>query len=268
MNEWRQSLENAIEQRNWSQVIILLETEKTKHAGTAPAATKRKVIKAILKQWKAQPEVLWAGTEYLGNSESPSAKEVSAHLIPVVYESYPEECSKLLHEIADDRNWEVREWAAGGCGEILAERFEKFYPVMEAWKEDDSENVRRAAVLTVMYASKSLDGSYATKLLKIIEPLMKDESEYVKKNLGAFAIGDGLLKRYPEHVLSWLESLVGSDDETVCWNIAMVFSAAAARSYYEEGVKLLSELENDERKMIQRAVDKAWRNLDKAITVT
>ncbi|MGP4082074.1 GNAT family N-acetyltransferase [Pseudalkalibacillus sp. R45] len=268
LNEWKQSLENAIEQRNWSQVIILLEKEKTKHAGSAPAATKRKVIKAILKQWKAYSDVLWAGAEFLGDSESPSAKEVSAHLIPEVYEFYPEECAQLLHKIADDANWEVREWGASGCCEILTERFEKFYPVMEVWKEDDSENIRRATVLSVMYASKSLDESYAPRLLKIIEPLMKDDSEYVKKNLGAFAIGDGLLKRYPEHVLSWLKSLVGFDDETVRCNVAMVFSAAAARSYYKEGDKLLAQLEKDERNTIQRAVKKARRNLDKAIRVT
>ncbi|WP_221563674.1 DNA alkylation repair protein [Alkalihalobacillus sp. TS-13] len=162
----------------------------------------------------------------------------------------------------------MREWAGGGCGEILAERFEKFYPVMEVWKEDESENVRRAVVLSVMYASKSLDESYVRKLLEILEPLMKDESEYVKKNLGAFVIGDGLLKRYPAHVLPWLESLVGSDDETVRWNIAMVFSATAVRSFYKEGEKLLVELETDERKKIQRAVKKARRNLNKAIKVS
>ncbi|WP_408010621.1 DNA alkylation repair protein [Pseudalkalibacillus sp. A8] len=268
MKDLKISVAEAIKIHDWEEIIILLEKEKTKHAGTAPAQVKRKVTNWILKQLNEDTTILWKIASHLGESESPSAKEVCAHLIPELYGYFPEESVKLLHKFADDDNWEVREWAAGGCGEVLARHYDDFYRVIDSWKKDESENVRRATVLSIMYASKSLNESHAPELLQILEPLMHDEAEYVKKNLGAFAIGDALLKRYPNHVITWLRSLVESENEIVRWNIAMVFSAAAARPFHEEGERLLAMMETDNRKTIQRAVKKARRNLEKVVEET
>lgn len=265
MKNWRQEFEHAIEQRNWTLVVELLESEKTEHAGTAPAQVKRKAIKALEKYMKHDQKSFYKATTFLGKHPSATAKEVAAHLIPHIYLSYQTECNQLLHKIADDENWEVREWAAGGCGEILAQQYPHFYPVLNVWKNDQSENVRRAVVLAVMYASISLDEEHASKLLQLIEPLMEDDSVYVKKNLGAFAIGDALLKRYPDSVLPWLDRLSETKDENVRWNVAMVFTAAAARTFHKEGQAVLLKFEEDDRKNVQRAVKKAKRNLEKAV---
>jgi 3-methyladenine DNA glycosylase AlkD len=264
LQNWRQEFEHAIEQRNWTLVVELLETEKTDHAGTAPAQVKRKAIKALEKHMKHDQKSFYKVTTFLGEHLSATAKEVAAHLTPHIYMNYPIECNHLLHKIADDENWEVREWAAGGCGEILAQQYSHFYPVLNVWKDDQSENVRRAVVLAVMYASKSLDEEHANKLLQLIEPLMEDHSVYVKKNLGAFAIGDALLKRYPDTVLPWLNRLSETKDENVRWNLAMVFTAAAARTFQKEGQAVLLKFEEDNRKSVQRAVKKAKRNIEKA----
>ncbi|MCF6409281.1 HEAT repeat domain-containing protein [Pseudalkalibacillus salsuginis] len=265
MKDLKKSVAEAINLHDWEEIINLLGKEKTNHAGTAPAHVKRKVTDWLLKELKEDTATLRNVTSHFGNSESPSAKEICAHLISECFGNFPEEGARLLHQISDDENWEVREWAAGGCGEVLAKHYDTFYPVINVWKEDESEKVRRATVLAIMYASKSLDESHAPELLRILEPLMQDESDYVKKNLGAFAIGDGLLKRYPNYVITWLKSLVESENVNIRWNIAMVFSAAAARPFHEKGERLLAMLESDDRKPIQRAVDKARRNLEKAV---
>ncbi len=251
-------------EKQWNEAVAQLEKEKTSHAGTAPAQVKRKAIKAIEKLLKEELDLLCEVTTFFAEHKSPSAKEVAAHLIPHLYDQDESLCIRLMYDIADDENWEVREWAAGGCGEILALHFEDFYPVLSEWKVDDSENIRRAVVLAVMYASKTLDESYAHKLLHLLEPLMSDGSTYVKKNLGAFAIGDALLKRYPQAVVPWLFRIVDAEDENVRWNVANVFTSASSRTFYEEGEELLKKLEDDESKLIQRAVKKARRNLEKA----
>ncbi|WP_257349245.1 HEAT repeat domain-containing protein [Pseudalkalibacillus decolorationis] len=264
MNEWRETLKTFLHNDQWEEVITFIEKDKTKHAGTAPAQVKRKAIKLIESTYKNDQAKRQRITVYLGTHNSPTAKEISAHLLPGIYAKNPNRTTSLLKVIADDDNWEVREWAAGACGELLAKQFDEFYPILIKWVKSDSENVRRAVALAVMYASKALNVDYAARLIQVIEPLMRDFSVYVKKNLGPFAIGDGLMKRYPEQVLSWLKGCAAIDDEQVRWNVAMAFSTAASRSYATEGKAILSTLENDSRASVQRSVKKAQHNLEKA----
>ncbi|WLD94832.1 HEAT repeat domain-containing protein [Alkalihalobacillus sp. AL-G] len=264
MNEWGETMKSLLQKQQWKAAIACIERDKTTHAGTAPAHIKRKAVKLILSTYKNNPEKVLEAAEYFSGHNSPTAKEISAHLLPEVYSVNPDSVAHLLHEIADDDNWEVREWAAGGCGELLTEQFDEFYPVLYGWKDDQSENVRRAVALAVMYASKRLGTEYASKLLQVFEHLMADSSTYVKRNLGPFAIGDALLKRYPEQVIPWLKKIAETDDENVRWNVAMVFTSAASRTYFNDGDAVLSLLENDERASIQRAIKKARRNLEKA----
>ncbi|MCF6136763.1 DNA alkylation repair protein [Pseudalkalibacillus berkeleyi] len=262
MREWKKSFENALNFNGKEEVVDLLEEQKTLHAGTAPAKVKRLAIKLIEQKCMGNEIMMNEWAYFLAKHQSPTAKEIAAHLLVNVYENDKEPCHFYLYYLADDHHWEVREWAAGACGSLLAAHYASFYPVLNEWIQDNSENVRRVVVLAVMYASKSLTSRYVRELLHLFEPLMCDNSAYVKKNLGPFAIGDALLSRFPDEVLAWLEHLSESENEHVRWNIAMVFTSAASRKFKQPGFRLLSSFANDERKPIQRAVKKAKENLE------
>jgi HEAT repeat protein len=88
---------------------------------------------------------------------------------------------------------------------------------------------------------------------------MAEEAEYIRKNLGPFAIGDGLLSRFPEQVLAACGKWVKSKDANVRWNVAMIFTAAAAKKFAADGKVLLKVLENDPDPMVLRAAKKAAR---------
>ncbi len=90
-----------------------------------------------------------------------------------------------------------------------------------------------------------LDESKWKTYFKLIDPLMSEEAEYIRQNLGSFAIGDSLLTRFPEKVLTASQKWIKSDNPNVRWNVAMIFTAAAARRYASQGKVLLKALEND-----------------------
>jgi 3-methyladenine DNA glycosylase AlkD len=86
---------------------------------------------------------------------------------------------------------------------------------------------------------------------------------YVRKNLGPFAIGDGLLRCYPDLTLEHLARWAGSDDARVRWNVAMAFSTAEGARHVDAALPILERLAEDDRRFVWRAVANAMRNLGK-----
>jgi 3-methyladenine DNA glycosylase AlkC len=115
-----------------------------------------------------------------------------------------------------------------------------------------------------MEAAKANHPKRGAKLLKLLDPLMRDESRYVRVNLGQFAISLALLKNYPHLTLKWLRKHARSKNEFARWNVAMVWSAVGGRKYAAEGMELLAELAADERRFVWRAVASATAKLGKA----
>jgi 3-methyladenine DNA glycosylase AlkC len=181
-----------------------------------------------------------------------------------VYDQKPKEVLKLLQRHADSSNWAVREYAGTCAGRILDQHFAEVYPVMQAWAQHKAENVRRAVVIAAMEAAKANHPKRGAKLLKLLDPLMRDESRYVRVNLGQFAISLALLKNYPDLTLKWLRRHARSKNEFARWNVAMVWSAVGGRKYAEQGMELLTDLAADERHFVWRAVASATAKLGQA----
>jgi 3-methyladenine DNA glycosylase AlkC len=181
-----------------------------------------------------------------------------------VYDQKPKAVLQLLLRHADSANWVVREYAGTCAGRMLDQHFVHVYPVMQAWSQHQSENVRRAVVIAAMEAAKANHPKRGAKLLKLLDPLMRDESRYVRVNLGQFAVSLALLKNYPELTLKWLRKHARSKNEFARWNVAMVWSAMGGRKYAEEGMELLTELAADERRFVWRAVASATAKLGQA----
>ncbi len=177
------------------------------------------------------------------------------------YSRHEEEVKRLLLTLGNDSNWETREAASDAFASVLLKNFDKVYVQFQEWAKHDSENIRRAVALAAKKVAKSRKTEYGEPLLRLIEPLLADRSVYVRKNLGPFAIGDGLLRAYPKLTLKYIEKWSKSQDEQVLWNVAMVFSAAEGAKHCDEALTILRRLAADERRYVWRAVAAASRNL-------
>lgn len=195
---------------------------------------------------------------------SPTSLELSAHLYSKVYFHNREKVNRKLLVIADHENWEVREWAAGACAHVLKTNFFDYIKFLEAdWVNSDSENIRRTVVVALKYVSKDKKKAYESKIFKIIDVLLKDNSPYVKKNLGAFAIGDGLLKYYPETTIKKIKEWTLSENEQVRWNVAKIFSSAEGMKYQEIGKTILYSYLDDENYKVRRAAESILKKWEK-----
>lgn len=177
------------------------------------------------------------------------------------YSRHEEEVKKFLLNLGNDENWGTRESAAYAFSSVLLKNFNDVYPLFQEWVSSDSVNIRRAVALAAKYVSKTRKPEYGEPLLHLIEPLLSDRSVYVRKNLGPFAIGDGLLRAYPKLTLQHLTRWSQSSNEQVLWNVAMVFSSAEGAKHCDEALPILLRLAEDERRFVWRAVASALNNL-------
>lgn len=232
--------------------------------GTAKVADIALAARLIRSKLRSDRSALFAWMQRLLTHVDFNAHQVGLILLSEVYEHKPGAALRLLKTAADSDNWAVREYAGTCAGRILNAHFAEVYEVMTTWAQDKSENVRRAVVIATMEAAKANEPKRGAKLLKLIEPLMGDDSRYVRVNLGPFAISLALLKNYPELTLKFLKKHASRKNEYGRWNVAMVWSAVGGRKYAADGARLLDQLAADERRFVWRAVASAAVKLGKA----
>ena len=196
-------------------------------------------------------------------SESPvqDLRSVSAVLLA---DLWPEDRDGVFERgltLAQDDEWEVREWAAGIFGTALDRDFEAEYAAMLELTAHASDRVRRAVVLAAMQAAGAKRPERAAPLLALLEPLLPDAAECVRKNLGPFAIGDKMLGQYPETTLGRLEAWAAREDVWTRWNVAMAATSANAGRHSRRLAPLLERLADDERSPVRSAVRAGLRNL-------
>lgn len=147
----------------------------------------------------------------------------------------------------------------------MERNFDEAYALLQRWARHPSENVRRAVVLTAKKAGKERRPEWGEPLLDLLKPLLSDRSVYVRKNLGPFAIGDGLLRYYPGLTIARLTRWAEEEDEQVRWNVAMAFSTAGAARHLDAALPILERLAADDRRFVWRAVASAMRNLGRRV---
>ena len=232
--------------------------------GTAKSADIGLAARLLRAKFKHQPAQLFDWTQRLLTHAGDNALQVGLVILPEVYDRKPNAALRWLKGAADRDNWAVREYAGVCAGRILNAHFDDVYGVLADWSRHTSENVRRAVVIATMEAAKANVPKRGAKLLKLIEPLMDDESRYVRVNLGPFAISLALLKNYPELTRKFLDKHARRKNEAARWNVAMVWSAVGGRQYAEDGARLLHDLAADERRLVWRAVASAAVKLGRA----
>jgi 3-methyladenine DNA glycosylase AlkC len=201
----------------------------------------------------------------LGHAQS-TVRGIGVMILPNLYTYRPSFVAAQLMRFADDDNWIMREHAGNAAGRVLNEHFCEFYSMLERWTQHSSENVRRAVVIATMSAfdRERPQPERTEPLLKLHDALITDRAEYVRVNLGPFAIGAMILRHYPEATLKRLRKWARLKDEAARWNVAMVWTSVGARKYAEAGVELLDQLATDERRFVWRAVASAMVKLARA----
>jgi HEAT repeat protein len=213
---------------------------------------KRFVIKAIINNVSdnnAAREFFKIGSFFCKRKEK-VAKEIGAVLIWRGYVFNPEKVKEFLLSVANDDNWEVREYAAGAFSNILYHN-KDFYKTVIKWAKHPSENIRRAVVFAAVAFQEKKD---LPKAFSILEPLMFDNSKYVRKILGHFILGSYFGSKFPKETVSQLKKWSKIHDENVRWNIIMAFRNRFGNMYPNETLEVLKLFTGDVDLVVKKAL--------------
>jgi HEAT repeat protein len=173
----------------------------------------------------------------------------------------PAQAFESLMKLAEHHDWQIREYVASSAGELFDRYFQELREHVLRFAQVGSPNVKRAIALSIKIAARSRDNERVNFLLDVTDKLLSEEDPYVLKNLGPFAIGDGLLRYYTDPTLAALKRWSKSENPVVRWNVAMALTTASARERASLVKPILRNLSTDTDKSVQRAVAKAKRNL-------
>lgn len=225
----------------------------------SPAALRQQVGDQLVLALTPQSGRLARWIDALSASSSPTGRQVACLLLAARYPQDPGGVLKTAEALADDAHWEVREAAASLLGALLDRDFDRVKARFEGLRASRSENVRRAVVLAIKYAARRDRPERVEPLLSLLEPLLRAEEPYVRRNLGPFAIGDALLRVDPKTTLQRLRGWAKDRDPMVRWNVAMAFSTAIGSFHWPAAKAMLERLARGPEPMVRMAVAKAVR---------
>ena len=260
---WRDVFARALKREELAEAIAALDGEKTSHAGTPRQAVKLEAVKMLEGHFGVATGALYEAGRAFVRSESEGAQEVGLVLLGRLFAHNPEEVTETMLALADSGNWEVREWAASSLRRVIGENFDSIFETVQAWAEHGSPNVRRAVPVASGSAAGGCTEEQCRRLLQVMTSLLEDDDPYVRKNMGAFAVGDGFLRAQPEMAAAWLGR--ASSHPRAQWNAAMALSAAEAAKHFGLLSELLFKLAADDRRVVRRAVYRAVLNLAKRV---
>ncbi len=188
-------------------------------------------------------------------------KELAALIAWPLARTHYRELNRMGYRLARDNDWAVRETAAALLGQVLTEAWADTIPLLREWVGGPDSRLRRAVVVAAKYAARTRTPEWAEPLLDLLEPALRDREEYVRKNLGPFAIGDQFVRSYPDATLARLRKWMQDPDETVRWNVAMALSAASGARLAQRAPDILEFLASDERPFVRGAVRAAQRRI-------
>lgn len=163
--------------------------------------------------------------------------------------------------LADDENWEVREGAVAVAASLVMSDYKRGLKLIRSWATGDNVNRRRAAALTVMVKKRRGWPGPVEDIFAVLEPLMSDRAEYVRKNLGPFAIGSSIGIHHPAETVAFLRRVMATGDEQARWNCAMAFSQSWGAQRPDLAIPILTELAGDGSKYVRTAAAAALRNV-------
>lgn len=259
----KKKIVKLIKEKDHTGIISILEKIKTDHAGTAKTKDKmfvlREIVKHIVENSMNREKDFFETGYYFCSRKEDVSKEIGISLVWRGYRFNKKEVKEILLKTADHNNWEVREYAASAFANTHYENRE-IYKDLQKWTKHPSENVRRAVVFSAL-ALRNKDN--LGRAFTLLEPLMFDNSKYVKKNLGPFILGSLFGNKYPRETIRQLKKWSKIRDCNVRWNIIMSFNNSFGNSHPEEALKVLKYFIGDIDLTVKRAMLSTLRFLSK-----
>jgi len=200
---------------------------------------------------------MWLWAENLSNHKNPDTRRYASSVLLKIWDKDKNRVERILTALADDEHWLVREDAHHIWSELLIRHFQEISEILQTFSTHSSANLRRCVAIAARNAGNLRKEEWAEPLIHLLEPLLSDKTVYVRKNLGSYAIGDGLLRCYPQLTLEYLRRWARGKDEGTRWNVAMAFASYGGNKNWREGVEILAKLAADERRYVWRAVASA-----------
>ena len=228
MREWRRSGGFRITTRDKTAWQAELEAQANagRHHGRPglPAAVKQMWIHRLATE--IAEDQRRAAVAELASHPHPALRQVCAGLLAVW--SPPQAwTTDTIRALAQDEDWEVREWAVAPFMALVMSP-DGGPDLVQEWV-DRGGRLRRAAILAAR--TWVLQGAWtASQGLDLADRVMDDADPYVQASVGSYYLGDGLLRRHRRETAGWLLERArrrgGSD---AFWRnlVAMIRSAAA-----------------------------------------
>jgi 3-methyladenine DNA glycosylase AlkC len=217
----------------------------------------------LLETFKGQAgrKALWKMARYCAARPEIVARQLACAVLDTFWRTQQPEAERILLNLARDEDWEVREYAAATIARIVKKQFRASYRYLEAWAKHPDPAVRREVLIALVAIADEKHPDWAEPLLRLVEANLRDRDPYIRRHLGAFAVGQGLLRRYPQATLAALARWAEAKDETQRWNVAMAFTTPWAGPVWEEALAILRNLASDPRRIVWEAVSLALQNL-------
>ncbi len=219
----------------WAPRTILLTTideldqrARPHHGGTAPAREKRYAASTL------RAGCNLAEVEWLVAHPSPNAGELAAQLVPHLAAPHLPVVMELLRTLANDKNWEVREWAAEGIattldGQIAATRTSQLAKLLG----DANPFILRAGIVASGYLADRLTCDEALRILSLLFDHDLEPNRYVRKSLFPFAIGSYFVSAHPECVITTIKARLSTADSNQITSWGLIGRAKAAHALPE-----------------------------------
>lgn len=159
-----------------------------------------------------------------------------------------------LEELSRDESWRVRERVAMALKHVNANAFEQVESTWEGWVDHDDNYVRRACEVGLM----GVEPEHVDTALGILDPLMADDDDYVKKSCGAFAVSS-IANTKPAVGREYLERWSRSADLRTRWNVAKAVGGAYREN--DHALDLAYRLSGDEAYRVRRATASSLKKL-------
>ncbi len=243
-----------IKEKKFAGMVTILEKIKTGHAGTAKTKDKmftlREIVKYIIENSDDREKDFFDAGFYFCKRKEDVSEELGISLIWRGYRYDRKRVKEQLLKSADHPNWEVREYAAGAFANTLYENNDLYKDLIK-WTKHSSENVRRAVVFSALALR---DKENLNRAFSLLEPLLFDDSRYVKKNLGPFILGSCIGNKFPGETFRQLKKWSRIRDSNVRWNIIMSFNNSFGKKYHEDALKVLKYFTGDVDLTVKRAM--------------
>jgi hypothetical protein len=240
---------------------VLAATRRRSAAELEPLKTY--IFQQVLQRLEdsSQRRVLWNWTRLSAARPETEAREMACALLDSFWQDHRKDVERLTLNLARDENESVRQYAAGTMARIVRGNFRLRLRNLQAWSRNPDPSVRRQVIIATVGVADPEFPERAKPLLDLLEPHLSDRDPYVRRNLGPFALGQGLLRAYPEATLLRLKQWVHTEDEVVRWNIGIALAATVELQQWGAALEVLRVLAADHRRFVWGAASAALANL-------